>query len=225
MSRIDNIRKVIYTCITNGYDTLTNQPVKIDGYDYVCFTDNPSIISDFWIVKEIPEELKWLDKAKQTKIIKICPHRYLLEYDMSIWFDGNLKLDFNFDLFIKSFIDDTYNIYFKKHPVRKCIYSEAVVCKRMKKDKPEIIDEQINEYQTDNFPSNFGLSENNFIVRFHNESDCKRLMEMWSDEVIKHSKRDQLSLMYCIWKTSTSFKYFNNDKRLNVTKHIKVFCY
>lgn len=32
-------KKVIYTVITGGYDTLKNQP-KQDGYDFICFTDN-----------------------------------------------------------------------------------------------------------------------------------------------------------------------------------------
>jgi hypothetical protein len=38
--------KVVYTCITGDYDTLIEPRYVTEGFDYVCFTDNPSLTSD-----------------------------------------------------------------------------------------------------------------------------------------------------------------------------------
>ena len=39
----------VYTCITGSYDDL--QPVeKEEGIDYICFTNNQRLKSDFWTI-------------------------------------------------------------------------------------------------------------------------------------------------------------------------------
>jgi hypothetical protein len=38
------------------------------------------------------------------------------------------------------------------------------------------------------------------MLRKHNDKDCIRLMEDWSNEVMNGSHRDQLSFNYCCWK-------------------------
>jgi len=219
--RVDAAKKVIYTCVTGGYDTLYTPKDKIKGYDYVLFTDDKNYKSDFWIVKEIPQELLELDLTRQQRLIKVSPHKYLGQYDMSIWFDANIKLDFDFDNFIKSFVDDSHNVFVKRHPVRKCIYQETEICVKMKKDNIDLMQNQSKAYKSENFPSNFGLAETNFIVRFHNQEDCKKLMDNWGEEIKKWSKRDQLSFNYCVWKNKTSIKYFEPNFNIRVTKHIK----
>ena len=219
--RVNTARKVIYTCITGGYDTLSTPSVKYDDYDYICFTDNPNLNSNVWQFRPIPSELLDLDLTRQSKIIKICPHKYLSEYDMSIYIDGNINLDFDLKEIIYPYIDDTHNVYVKRHPVRNCIYDELNVCIRVNKDNKELMQRQVDSYREQGFPPKFGLSENNIIVRFHNSDDCISLMNAWSDEIRNGSKRDQLSFSYCVWKTNTRIKYFAPDIKLRVTRHIR----
>jgi hypothetical protein len=40
----------------------------------------------------IPKELQYLSDVKKQRVVKICPHRYLKEYDISIWVDGNFSI-------------------------------------------------------------------------------------------------------------------------------------
>ena len=90
----DNInnKKVVYTCITNDYDIL-NEPKYISlGFDYICFTDNSSLKSDVWQIRPLPKETEGLSEVKKQRFIKINPHLYLKEYDISIWVDGNVEL-------------------------------------------------------------------------------------------------------------------------------------
>ena len=46
--------------------------------------------SGIWKLLPIPDELKHLNNVKKQRIVKICPHRYLKDYDISIWVDGNI---------------------------------------------------------------------------------------------------------------------------------------
>ena len=71
-------KKVIYTVITGGYDNLIEQP-KIEGYDYICFTDNTNLKSDIWQIRDMPEGLSDLTTVKQQRNVKILAHKYLPE--------------------------------------------------------------------------------------------------------------------------------------------------
>ena len=89
--------------------------------------------------------------------------------------------------------------------------------KKAKKDKPEIIDKQIEKYKKEKFPENFGLVQSNIVIRHHNSDDCIFLMNSWWEQIANESHRDQLSFNYVIWKTGLSFEYL--DKALCNSKY------
>lgn len=60
-------KKVIYTCITGGYEQLREPSFVNDDFDYICFADNESIKSNVWQIKEIPSEFNEYSNVKKTK--------------------------------------------------------------------------------------------------------------------------------------------------------------
>jgi len=193
-------KKVIYTVITGGYDNLIEQP-QIKGYDYVCFTDNTELKSDIWTFRKIPEELKGLSFVKQQRAIKILTHKYLPEYDFSVYIDGNVQVVGDVNTYIKENCPKTKGyIFIGKHPDRDCIFDEAKACIYARKDDAHKIADQVIEYHKEGMPLHYGLTQTCIIFRYHNNENCKRLMELWWDEVREKSHRDQLSLYYCLWK-------------------------
>lgn len=199
-------KKVIYTCITGGYDKLIDPTYVTEDFDYICFTDNPMLTSKVWKFKTIPQELKELSTVKQQRAIKINPHLFLSEYDISIWIDGNILAKGDLNEFVNNTLKDDCSMYFKKHPIRTCIYQELNKCIELKKDTRENAQPQIDRYIAEGFPSNFGLQETNVILRKHNEQDCVNLMNAWWAELKKGSHRDQLSLNYCMWKLNSKIE-------------------
>ena len=192
-------KKVVYTCITGDYDTLKPITNK-DGWDYICFTDK-DITSDSWQIKPLPIEVSFLNDIKKQRYIKINPHLFLQEYDLSIWIDGNVFQYDDIDTFLSNIqIDDNIPILFKTHPIRNCIYQELDVCAKRGKETKENTDILQQFYKNEKFPEHYGLFETNIIVRKHNNPKCIKLMEKWTIELLKGSHRDQLSLTYCIWK-------------------------
>ena len=195
---------VIYTAITGGYDNILLQTYVNDGFDYVCFTDNPNLESGLYDIRPIPEELKKLSTVKQQRCLKINPHKYLSNYKISVWLDGNVELFGN----PLELIDKQNYIYIPKHPKRNCIYDEARECIRVKKDTSENIIPQITRYKEEGFPTNYGLVQSNIIIRRHNNQKCIKLMNCWWEELKNNSHRDQLSFNYAAWKNQDVKIYF-----------------
>ena len=84
------MRVVCYTCITGGYDSLKQPLMQSSGADFVCFTDH-LVPSSIWQLRSVPAELSALTNVKKQRVIKACPHRWLQDYDVSVWIDGNIQ--------------------------------------------------------------------------------------------------------------------------------------
>ena len=216
----------VYTSIFGGYDNLIDDQFQMEGADFICFTDR-DIESKTWkIVKSTPI---YNDPNRNAKKYKILPHRYLKDYDWSIWIDGNIKVISD----IRPMCDgDPYKVYdhMQVFDKRDCIYDEAQAILNFGKinsertpergiknwkDNPQLIVEQMNRYMVEGYPKNNGLATNPIIIRNHNNSDVIKNMEDWWVEIKYNSKRDQLSFNYIAWKNKFNFLYLQGDSRNN----------
>ena len=194
---------VVYTCVTGGYDALI-VPVKSKGVDYICFTDNTGCTANGWEIRPIPEDVKFLSKVKQQRMVKVLPHKYLPEYDISIWVDGSVQVKGDIMEFLKTIIYTGYSVFVPTHPTRTCIYKEAEAVKAIRKDTTDMPDKQMKKYRAEGYPEKNGLVQSNIMIRWHNNEDCIELMETWAEEIRNFSHRDQLSFNYAVWKTKTT---------------------
>ena len=216
----------IYTSIFGGYDDLIDDQYQMDGVDYICFTDR-DLESETWkVIKSTPI---YNDPNRNAKKYKILPHRYLKDYDYSIWIDGNIKVISD----IRPLCNDgSYKVYDHMYVFdkRNCIYDEAQAILNFGKinsertpergiknwkDNPKLIVDQMNRYISEGYPKNNGLATNPIIVRNHNDSDVIAVMEDWWTEIKYNSKRDQLSFNYIAWKNQFNFVYLQGDSRNN----------
>ena len=225
--KVDFGKVVVYTCITGGYDEL-RKPFKTDGVDYICFTDNMTMAANGWELRPIPEKFEGLTDAKIQRMVKILPHKYLRQYDISVYVDGSIEVKADVIEFIKSVYDEKFSVFIPKHPTRSCIYEEYKAVKAIGKDKTDLPDKQMKKYLEEKYPVKNGLTQNNIILRKHNDPECIKLMETWAEEVKNFSHRDQLSLFYSIWKNKTNCLKQLDKKTCNSkyfhwnTKHGKI---
>jgi hypothetical protein len=195
-------RKIVYTCITGGYDNIPRHPYVADGWDYVLFTDDAELIKrgrvEHWVVK--PLAFNKLTNVKNARWHKVNAHKLFPDYDYSLWLDSNILVN-NEKLF--KIADDLIKkktlVAVPNHPLRKCIYDEAVVIKNEQIDFPNIVDREINFLCEEGYPKNNGLSETGILLRAHNR--IKKTLNLWWRMIAKYSKRDQLSFNYALWKT------------------------
>ena len=199
-----NEKGVIYTAIFGDYDELQTPEYINTNLDYICFTDNPNLKSDVWEIRLI-DNLK-LDNTRKARLIKILPHKYLNEYDYSIWVDGAIKITNDIFKYINKYSTGKPLLGII-HPYRNCIYDEANACINSQKDDKKTIKKQITKYKQEDYPKNNGLIESGVLFRKHNDSQLIHVMEDWFYEVLNYSKRDQLSLNYILWKNNFSIDY------------------
>ncbi len=211
--------KIIYTSVFGGFDEIHES--KVLGWDFTSFSEKTNLPL-------------YKDSNRNAKKFKLLPHRYLSNYEYSLWIDGNLKVIGNIDILVEKYLKDA-NIAFFNHQntaldPRNCIYQEAsaifnfgaINMQRTPergmlnyKDNPQIIQKQIQKYKNENYPSNNGLIKGGIILRRHNEKDVINAMEAWWEEVKYNSKRDQLSFNYIAWKQNLKFNYIEGDARNN----------
>ena len=213
INKLKKMKKVIYTANLGKYDKI--RPIrKEDGWNYIYFIDweiseEEKNNNTNWTFVMIPDYVKnmSISKAKKQRYIKINPHLFLKDYELSIYIDSTMTLfgDIN-DLIIR-ILPYNINIIVLEHHNRKSINEElkAVITYRKEKiSMTRIIRERYNE---ENFEDNNGLIESNVIIRRHNEKDCINTMEKWWIEIINYSHRDQLSFNYILWKEHKKVKY------------------
>ena len=206
-------RKVVYTAITGSYDELLTLYYINDNWDYICFTDNEDLKSDFWQIR-VMKDLK-LDNIKKARNYKILTHFYLPEYQYSLWIDGNFRIIGDIEEYIHRFSKND-SMMCIIHPGRVCIYDEAEACIKQNKDSEVVIRNQIKEYKSVKFPKDQGLIASGILFRKHNNPEIINLMNSWWSELELHSRRDQLSFDYVCWKNNFDYdkcdlNYWKNE--------------
>ena len=220
------MRIAIYTSVFGGYDNLIEEQFQMDGVDYICYTDS-DIKSDIWQIRKSTPIYN--DPNRNAKKYKVLPHRYLQEYDWSVWIDGNIKVISD----IRGLCNgESYKLYdhMQVFDKRNCIYDEAQAIlnfgkinserypeKGIKnwKDNPRLIVEQMNRYISEGYPKQNGLVTTPIMIRNHMNSDTIKHNEDWWNEIKYNSKRDQLSFNYIAWKNEFNFVYLKGDSRNN----------
>jgi len=187
--------KVIYTAFTKGYDTLKEPSIITPGWRYICYTDDLSVRSKVWEIVYCPHL-----SIREIRKIKIIPP---FKYNICIWIDGSIAINCNLDKFIALYHEKDFTLM--NHPDRNCVYDEAKACVKYKKDDPKIIQQQINYYDSLNYPPNHGMVATGLIIR--NESSMiKRFCELWFEQILKFSKRDQLSFNFIANKEGLQYR-------------------
>jgi len=105
---------VIYTSIFGNYDDIIEQKLS-SNWDWKYFSEENSLPL-------------YSDNTRNAKRFKILPHRYLQDYEYSIFIDGNMKVIGNIDELVDKYLSDS-NVAFFSHSQNKldprnCIYDE-----------------------------------------------------------------------------------------------------
>lgn len=188
---------VIYTAIMGNYDILKEPVVKVDDLTYVCLTNNPNIKSSIWNIEYIQNN--FMDDVHLARHIKLNPHLYFKDYEMSIWVDGKYQIMDDLGVYAEHYIKQS-NVLCFPHPERECICDELGACIFYNKGKNKDMIIQVADYMKSGYPLRFGLYDTGCMVRFHNDDIVKKIMSEWESEIKNYSFRDQLSFPYICWR-------------------------
>ena len=89
--------------ILGHYDEIKTIYIQ-NGYDYFLFSDvyNNNLIKTNWTILPIPEDVKNMNisDVKKQRYIKLHPHLYFKNYDLSIYIDATFSLVGDLDEFL-----------------------------------------------------------------------------------------------------------------------------
>lgn len=198
-----NNRIAIYTAIYGSYDCIYEPKSMPDNCDFYIFTDS-NVNSKRWNIVNYDFNHKKFTDIEKNRFIKMHPHLLFPEYSYSIYVDGNIEICTDFT----EFIDDMniYGLKLHKHFKRNCVYLEIEECKNQHKCPITELEDYKDYLEKNGMPKNYGLLEAPIIVREHNNGKCINLMNQWWNEFINNVHRDQLSLIYILWKNNILVK-------------------
>jgi hypothetical protein len=210
-SAADN-RLSVYTAIADGYDTLKPQPAEALGrIEPVAFLDKATAEtyrghSRGWRVAALPPSDS--DPHRAARFPKINAHLALPNSDYSLWVDASIGIVSPFPLtrLVDLFLQDC-DICLFRHYARSSIFEEAEACQAYGLDQTDVIDAQMVRYRAEGLPDDAGLIEAPVILRRHTDA-IRRLNEAWWNEIVRGSRRDQLSFNYVAWKLGLSYATF-----------------
>lgn len=161
---------VVYTAITAEKDAERDDVIVLSGYD------------------------KFNSPVMNAKIYKVLPHKFL-EYDISIWIDGNIYLNVPPETLVKEWLGEA-DIAVFEHYHRKDLYWEAkMLGSTFKHRTPWVIsevNEQIKHYEKIGMPSRDEVVMGGMLIR-RNTPVVNKFNEAWWAEICRWSQRDQLS--------------------------------
>ncbi len=204
-----NKKVVVYTCIAGDYDLLYDPLFINPNIDYIVFSTK-DIKSKVWKNIIIPDEIK--KKYNSDTIInryyKMNPHVIFKDcnYDYAIYVDGNIQ-PISDPIKCLRRINDNYGLAFHYHSLRNCIYKEGKVCQISKKGNSKNIKSQLKKYRDAGVPEKYGMVECGIIAVDLKSEMSKNILEQWWNEFLATaSYRDQLSLIYILWKNNIEVK-------------------
>jgi cellulose synthase/poly-beta-1,6-N-acetylglucosamine synthase-like glycosyltransferase len=201
------------TAIIGEYDNLIIPEAIENDWDYIVFTDN--IIKGEHIFDVRKPDFKHNDPVRIARYIKTHPHTLLSEYDYIIWVDSNILVKGNhLKAQLELCVEKNIPLMLNPHPEHSCVYDECDKCVSLKKDDLEIMVTQINKYKAENLPLNIGHFETNIIISNIADQKVRDFYKIWWHEIVKGSRRDQLSVSYSLWKSKLKCSTFRNISNL-----------
>lgn len=207
---IGSPRRVVYTCMFGHSEPFNDYAYDAPDVDFICFTDDPTLTSEFWQIKVLPRSL--LDAPRRSKQIKALPHRFLPDYDWSLYIDNTVQLLMPpAEIFDRYLAPASMPMVCFRHPWRNCVYDEAEAVIEAGYDDPVRVRAQMAYYRSLGYPAGHGLTKSTFILRRHRDPRLQDMLTIWHEQVLRHSLRDQLSVDPAAWWTGFAIDHMPED--------------
>lgn len=185
---------VVYTCLFGDNFELPEVEFHND-VTYICFTNRQGIcFDDRWTVVTA-EPILPTDLPKSSREQKVLAHRWVKDFDRSIYIDSRVKLLGHPNNIWSHMMKSESVIGLFYHSFRNSLSDEFEAVRVSCFDSRFTLGRQFYDYQ--NLYPEFMESKplwGGLICRRHLDADCVKAMEKWWVNILAYSRRDQLSL-------------------------------
>lgn len=195
------LKRAIFTVLIGDYDRLNIAPSQ-NGWDCILITDQKIANSKGWKIIQVPVSVT---PRLDSRMYKILSHKYLAKYSLICYIDANYKI-----------ISQLPNRPIRfLHLKRRFVHEEIEAIKSLNKENLPSLDTFAKYCNDVKFKDNFGLYQNGFFIREHNEIENK-LHELWWMFTNTLTTRDQLTLPLAFYMSQIpmfNFIFSSNQKK------------
>ena len=193
--------RAVYTAVLGDYEPLNEQPVRPEStLRFICFTDSPDLESDgTWEVHRVEPRLP-ADPVRSARHLKISGHPLLDEFDETLWMDNSVQLRVTPEVLLDEWLGDD-DLAVPVHGFRERLVDEFSAVVEAGYDDPGRVYEQLRHYLLlcpdvlDERPLFTAL-----LARRRSPA-VTALCDRWATDVLRYSRRDQLSLPPALART------------------------
>jgi hypothetical protein len=144
-------------------------------------------------------------------MIKILAHKYLPEFEKSLYIDNAVLLKIDPEPLIERYLSN-HDVAIPLHSFRNTTLDEFIAVSNFVYDDSNKLFEQLNHYSffnqevLDQQPLSTGI-----MFRRHNLQKIVHAFESWSQHVLRYSRRDQLSVILCLSELADRLLKFDLD--------------
>jgi len=220
----DSRKVIVYSCMIGNYDNVTSFK-KQRGYDYILFTDQ-NIKNTNWTIFPIPEEVLKLNVSdiKKQRYMKIHPHKFFKNYDLSLYIDPNYEITGDLDDYLINTLNPLDHIYIPHLQFGKGMKQAIDKAIEKKLDDVSLLKHVMDRYNQSKLLDKTGIVNAGLIIRKHHTEDCIKLMERWWEEVRDYSHVDNFAFDYAGYMTGVRYLYTSYQFALfyfKVHRHLK----
>jgi hypothetical protein len=214
MSASARLRSAVYTVLLGGYESLNDaQNVGNGTVDFLCFTDDETLTSTLWDIRLVTP-LFIRDLQRSQREFKIRGHADLGVYDRTLYIDNSVSLTAPPEAILDSWLAE-HDLATSLHSHRRTVLDEFLAVIEIGLDEPARVYEQLYHYsETDASVLDERPLWNALIAR-NNIPAVQTAMNRWFDEVLRYSRRDQLSANHVLGAAGIRLNRVDIDNHLS----------
>ncbi len=185
-------QRALFTAITGDYEKLNELPPVAQGtMDAYCFTDNSNVTSDSWKIVVVDSPFP-LDPIRSQRFFKILQHDIVRRFDETLYIDNSVLLKVDPHQILDVWLRDA-EIAIPEHSFRNSVYDEFDAVIEHHLDTRDRVLEQKNHY-AELYPHVLSKRPTwNAMIARRNTDNVAEFERMWFDQLLRYSRRDQLS--------------------------------
>jgi hypothetical protein len=193
-----------------NYEELVEQPIALtSGVPFICFTDDPSLTSETWEIRVVKGALPG-DSVRSARAIKIRGHESLDGYERTLWIDNTVLLKRDPAELLDDWLAES-DFALPRHSYRGTVAAEFDIVTSSGLDDLARVREQLDEYAQDALDVLGGAALWTALLARRPSKATKQTMQIWLDNVLRYSRRDQLSIGYAIASSGQSVNIVDID--------------
>ena len=196
-------RIAVVTAISGPFDALLLPDQLEPEIDYFCVSD--TVGDGYGVFRILPLPYLDADSRRSARYVKTNLLRLFPGYEVAVWIDANVLVRSPIAVFVEATQAAGRCIGAIPHPTRRSYLEEAEVATELKLDDAELVTAQTAVYAEEKNLEEATLIETNFMVFDARRPQTARFTQLWWNQINTFSRRDQLSINYCLLKADANW--------------------